>query len=223
MDNIQLEKGYTQIANELLEKLAKTSISGSSWRVLMAIIRKLYGFNKKEDWIEYSQLCEMTGLSKPKISQCIKQLSETGTVTKTSNGNKTIIGISKNYEVLPERVTLTNSGINRYQKRISTVTRKNDLHGSTKETITKETIQKKYLSLKDIKEKDLKEIAEDYNVPINFVKSELETMTNWLSAKGKTYKNYKSALRNWVKKDAIKRIDYAKKSNSKRGVDLSHL
>jgi hypothetical protein len=30
-------------------------------------------------------------------------------------------------------------------------------------------------------------------------------------------------LRNWVKTDAIKRIDYAKQSNSKSGVDLSHL
>ena len=40
-----------------------------------------------------------------------------------------------------------------------------------------------------------------YNVPISFVETQLEKMKNWLEAKGRTYKNYKAALKNWVLKD----------------------
>lgn len=86
-----------------------------------------------------------------------------------------------------------------------------------------ETLKINYSSIKDLKEIDLLEIASDYKVPVSFVYSELDSMKNWLGAKGKKYKNYKLALRNWVKKGAIQRIDYAKQANSKRGIDLSNL
>lgn len=85
------------------------------------------------------------------------------------------------------------------------------------------TIEKNYSSIKDLREKDLQEIANDYKVPVSFVLSELDTMKNWLGAKGKKYKNYKLALRNWVKKGAIQRIDYARQANNKRGIDLSNI
>jgi len=60
-----------------------------------------------------------------------------------------------------------------------------------------------HTSLKNIKEIDLQEIADKYQVPISFVLSKLDDMKNWMEAKGKTYKNYKAALSNWVKKDAL--------------------
>jgi hypothetical protein len=51
---------------------------------------------------------------------------------------------------------------------------------------------------------DLEEIAVQYQVPIAFVQSKYDDMLNWCKAKGKRYKDYKAALRNWVKTDALK-------------------
>jgi len=83
--------------------------------------------------------------------------------------------------------------------------------------------KKKFSSLKDIAEQDLVEIAEKYNVPVGFVSLQLEKMTNWLGAKGKTYKNYRRGLMNWVLSGAE---DYArdnKRNSNKQGVDARSL
>jgi hypothetical protein len=66
---------------------------------------------------------------------------------------------------------------------------------------------KKYSSLEDIKEEDLIEIAEKYHVSLGFVKLKLETLINYCGAKGRKYKNYKLALRNFVLSDMQKQIE----------------
>ena len=79
-----------------------------------------------------------------------------------------------------------------------------------KETHTKDTHNTLSMS-----EDFLEKIAGDYQVPISFVKSKLDDMTNYCSSKGKTYKDYGAALRNWVKQDAIKLIDRERRNGSK--------
>lgn len=81
---------------------------------------------------------------------------------------------------------------------------------------------KKFTSLEDLIEEDLVEIAEDYHVPLNFVRLELEKMTNWLGASGKKYKDYKKALRNWVLKDAEK-LASQRSDPTKRAIDARNL
>lgn len=61
-----------------------------------------------------------------------------------------------------------------------------------------------YSSIKDLTNETLQEIADKYKVPLPFVLSRLDDMKNWMDAKGKKYKNYKAALMNWVKSDAMK-------------------
>lgn len=56
---------------------------------------------------------------------------------------------------------------------------------------------------KSLREGDFQEIADSYNVPVSFVMSKWEDLQNWSKAKGKTYKDYNAALRNWVKRDAV--------------------
>lgn len=75
--------------------------------------------------------------------------------------------------------------------------------------------EKKYNSLTSLTDETLQEIADKYLVPLAFVRSKLDDMTNWLTSKGKTYKNYKAALMNWVKNDALKIIQQKKDGNSK--------
>ncbi len=51
---------------------------------------------------------------------------------------------------------------------------------------------------------EMQAIADSYGVPLAFVESKHDDLVNWCKAKGKRYKNYVSALRDWVKKDAMK-------------------
>lgn len=103
MASPQLENGYVRIANEILENYCKLPISGSGFRVLLAIVRNLYGYNKKEDWVSFNQLQKITGLSKSRISESVQVLRKCGCVTVSRNGNKLIIGIIKVFKI-PKRV-----------------------------------------------------------------------------------------------------------------------
>lgn len=57
MASPQTEDGYTAIANEIMEALIAAELSGQEFRIALLVIRKTYGFKKKEDAISLSQMC----------------------------------------------------------------------------------------------------------------------------------------------------------------------
>lgn len=59
-------------------------------------------------------------------------------------------------------------------------------------------------SFNSLTEEVFVKVAEDYKVSLPFVKSKADDLKNWCASKGKTYKDYPAALRNWVKRDAEK-------------------
>lgn len=71
--------------------------------------------------------------------------------------------------------------------------------------------KEKYSSLENIKEEDLIELSNEYRVPIGFVKLKFETLKNYCESKGRTYKNYKSALRNFILGDMQREIQRPRK------------
>ena len=151
MANPQREDGHVDIANELVEVLAKTYLSSYESQVLWAIFRKTYGWQKKEDWITGSQLVEMTGIAKGHISRTLKKLINRNMVSR--NGKK--LSFQKNYDKwqkLPKQVTIKKLPIQdkKLPKQVTKVTqignKKLPKQVNTKETkrnYTKETIQKK--------------------------------------------------------------------------------
>lgn len=74
MTTPQLENGYTRLANELLDEFISAGLTSRQWAVLMAIVRKTYGYNKTEDDIGLSQLSEMTGIAKGHVSVTVREL-----------------------------------------------------------------------------------------------------------------------------------------------------
>jgi phage replication O-like protein O len=139
-----MEENFTRIANEILEALARTNLTAHEWRVVWCILRKTYGFQKKEDWIAVGQISEMTGLHKAHVSRAKKLLHLRNIVTP--RGNK--IGFNKysnTWKELPHGVndhskskTVTPSGNTVTPRGISELP-----HGAdTKETLTKETYTK---------------------------------------------------------------------------------
>lgn len=61
------ENGYTRIANDLLEAILAIDLSKQQYKVLMAVIRKTYGFNKKTDRLTNSQISDLTGIAETRV------------------------------------------------------------------------------------------------------------------------------------------------------------
>jgi len=122
MANPQIEDGYTKIANEILEALTRVNLSGHEFRIALLIIRRTYGFSKKEDAISLTQMVKNTGLSKTRCSQVVNSLGLQKIVTVTENIN----GIGKKYRFNKDydKWDTVTKKCNRYKKVKSTVTKK---------------------------------------------------------------------------------------------------
>ncbi|MFS7357594.1 replication protein [Rahnella inusitata] len=68
------DDGYTRIANELLEAIAGADLTARQLKVMIAVIRKTYGFQKKLDRIADIQIAELTGLSRQNVNKAKKEL-----------------------------------------------------------------------------------------------------------------------------------------------------
>lgn len=117
----------------------KIRISGEARQIFDTIMRKTYGFQKKEDKISLSQFVESTGLSKTAICKAINKLTQMNliykkiSITKKVNDNIATYGIVKDYDAWKP---LPKKGMNKgcYQKGKSPLPKKRN----TKETLTKE-------------------------------------------------------------------------------------
>ena len=85
MASPQLEKGYTKIANEILEKLAFAGINGSEYRIINVVIRKTYGFQKKKDMISLTQFQKATQMDRKQVVETIKSLVGKRILLKENN------------------------------------------------------------------------------------------------------------------------------------------
>jgi len=142
MANPQKENGYTSIANEILEHLFLAGINGSEYRILLVVIRKTYGFQKKRDRISLTQFQKNTLMKRTKVVKTIQSLLEKKIILKENNEfifNKNydewIVGKRGSTQMVtsPQKVTTASS-----QKGTKSSPQKGT-YKRKKETITKET------------------------------------------------------------------------------------
>lgn len=91
---------FVKISTELLEALCRTPLGGARNSVFLAIMRKTYGWNKKQDLISISQIQELTGLSRRSVIYAMQNL-EAGKFIKVKRGLRgqiNSLGINKNYD-----------------------------------------------------------------------------------------------------------------------------
>jgi len=116
MANPQTENGYAKVTNELLEALSRINLSSYETRVLFCVIRKTYGWNKKDDYISVSQIAKGTRLLKPHA--CRAKIALVRKNILNENGGK--LGPNKDYD----KWSVTDSGneslIKRQKQRIVT-------------------------------------------------------------------------------------------------------
>lgn len=67
-----IDGGYTRFANELLEAIASADLTARQLKVMLAYVRKTYGFNKKTDRIADEQIAQLTGLSRQNVNKAKK-------------------------------------------------------------------------------------------------------------------------------------------------------
>lgn len=87
-----LDDGYTRIANELLEAIMSSDFTSRQIKLLLAVVRKTYGFGKKYDWISGEQLSELTGMPRTRCSSTKTELMNMNVLS--TDGRK--FGINKN-------------------------------------------------------------------------------------------------------------------------------
>ncbi|MBP7996958.1 MAG: replication protein [Thiopseudomonas sp.] len=148
-----LDDGYLRLSNTLVDAICRVSLSGRQFRVMHAIIKKTYGFNKKIDWIVADQICELMGYEgdATHIRGDIRELKKRKLIIKDGRkiGPNPIVSDwvlnaenSKITKKTPDRNTFisrqktvciqTENGLNTDKKRST----------QKKDNITKDTIQK---------------------------------------------------------------------------------
>lgn len=110
MASPQKENGFTAIANEILEALARFRIPGQEMQCLLFILRKTYGFQKKADEIALKQFVEATGIRKNNVCRAIKTLESRNiiSVIKNDNRNASTYKFNKNYSTWKTVIKIEN-------------------------------------------------------------------------------------------------------------------
>jgi len=218
MANPQLEDGHTRIANELLEQLMKRHLSPNQWRVLLCIIRKTYGFQKKVDYIANFQVVEATGLRKAVVSRCMKELHQAGLITRQGK----YIGFQKNWEEwqklpisstklpisstelpissteLP--ISSTELPISSTELPISSTKVDGcDVTQKKKETIQKKLYKRKYGQFKNVllTDDEYQKLKDRFNHHVSEV---IEELSLGIESKGYKYNSHYAAILNWQRR-----------------------
>lgn len=88
VDHLQVENGnFTRIVNPLIEELIKLPFKGCELAIALHIIRKTYGFQKKEDEISISQFEEAIQRGRPTVVKALKNLQLVNVVKLVKVGN----------------------------------------------------------------------------------------------------------------------------------------
>lgn len=145
--DVQLEKGFTRLANETLEELAKIKLSPTQYRLLCIIWRYTYGFSRKEHPMSLSFLHQATGCDKRQIQRELKSLEKRKVIFQTiKSGSFRRISFNKNHDEWVGKMTI--DGLD---------------NGETIDRVIGETI-KPILGEKDNQERKKDNLKDDYPV-----------------------------------------------------------
>ncbi len=143
MANPQKEDGHTSINNEDLEALYRSNLSGGELRIILLIIRKTWGWHKKEETIKTSKIVTETKLSRKSVCEIINKLVTKRLLVKEVNNRKNTYKFNKDYKQWNVTKRLQGS----YEK-VTSMLRKGNAHKVPKETI-KRNYKKKLTKVSD--------------------------------------------------------------------------
>lgn len=95
MSTPQLEDGYIRIANVLYEAIMLGGFSQRELLVMLAIMRKTYGFRKTVDDMSASQIGALCGVARQHVTTTLNVLASRNVITKRPGEFGMLIGIQK--------------------------------------------------------------------------------------------------------------------------------
>ena len=110
MPKPKLKNGYTRIANELMDVLPMSGFTGMELSILLFVMRKTYGYRKKEDAISISQFNEAIHGSRRGILVALSRLKEKKVLLIT--GKKAQVNVWKLNTAYPQWVVNPASHVN---------------------------------------------------------------------------------------------------------------
>ncbi|WP_312630983.1 replication protein [Pantoea piersonii] len=138
----ELEDGYAKLSNMLLEEYAGADLTKRQFKVLLAILRKTYGWNKPMDRISDSQIAEIARLPVKRCNEAKLELVRMGLIRQQGG----MYGPNKN---VSEWCVPQNEGISpktREKTSLKLRERNPSKQGDTKDTITKDKKDIKHTS-----------------------------------------------------------------------------
>lgn len=149
MANPQLENGYVKIANDIFDALSRIRISGEARQVLDVIIRKTYGYNKKEDAISLSQFCLATGMRRGDVIRGAKKLMDMNIISKKANDIANVYRINKDFDTW-KPLAKKLRGVAKKQISISKIANNDKQKSYIQKTVSKDNTTKDILQSKTI-------------------------------------------------------------------------
>lgn len=98
--NPQLEDGFTRIANELFDAVLRAPFTGREQKVVLAVIRLTYGYNKREDAISFGQVSLATGIGRREVIRAMDRLLAAHVLTRRTTGPRSpsVWAVQKQYQ-----------------------------------------------------------------------------------------------------------------------------
>ena len=110
----QLEDGFTRIANELFEAVLGFGFTQRQILVLLTVLRKTYGYGKKEDDMSAAQIGQICNTGRNHVTEVIGQLVAMNVLTRASGTYGLVLGINKSHKkwtkIVPNRDTPSQKG-----------------------------------------------------------------------------------------------------------------
>ena len=225
MASPQLENGHTRIANELLEKIYQDDFTMREIRIILAVIRFTFGFQRKAASLSLRFLSHATGIKYRHTQTTVSNLIAKNIliIKSDSIGIKSrVIQLNKDYEKW--KFTIDQKGITKddllLTEKVSVDTTKRVSVDTTKKVSKKEnkkkTLKKDY-SIENLHSNDAdlfytnkfffitNDLKDELMKNINGITaedllSEFYKMEVWLEGNGKK-KDYKQFIVNWLSKN----------------------
>lgn len=99
MSSPQLEDGFTRIANEILEIMAKTKLSPTQYKILFVVWRFTYGFQRKSHKLSLSFIANATSSNLRHVQREIKKMVDQKILIITNDlGQTRSLSFNKNFK-----------------------------------------------------------------------------------------------------------------------------
>ena len=99
MASPQIEKGHVKVANELYDKILEYPFTGTELKIVWAVIRYTYGWNRIKAQMTFYQIHKMVKLDRSNVRKSVHKLNKEKILfMQVCRDGSVLIGLNKNYE-----------------------------------------------------------------------------------------------------------------------------